>query len=439
MKTQLSERARADLRRTLGEMESLAPLPPELETRPIELRPQTKSAPRAFVVAIGAAAAVFALVVPIALLSGGPDVDDVSQSVPSPTQAGTEAPDPDPAATAPVDGWAITDAPSLGSAIGTTEGGFVAISTDLVQTSEDGVAWVSAGSLGEGTAAVDFERHGGTLVAAGVVISEDEDGGRTHSGAVWTSTDRGATWTQTDLSVRDITTTPDGFVAVGVEKQDDSDLENKTQGVLWTSKDGLAWTRVATTVDPEGISSSFSNVVWNGQIVILGQRGPDHVSEGSGLDDSETHENVTWFSDGTDLSEPVPSNLEGFLDANQTAVTPHGIIAMTHWTTPTVKTVAAAWISTDGTTWTELNIEPGNYEYTDIGQLGDEVFITGYDLSETDDTGIWSTLDGTNWERLELPDLPDFTRLTQIEVSESAFVIAGDQTSTGIIASLPRR
>jgi hypothetical protein len=70
MNTELSERARADLRRTLGEMESLSPLPPELETRPIELRPQTRATPRPFVVAIGAAAAVFALVLPIALMSG---------------------------------------------------------------------------------------------------------------------------------------------------------------------------------------------------------------------------------------------------------------------------------------------------------------------------------------------------------------------------------
>ena len=225
--------------------------------------------------------------------------------------------------------------------------------------------------------------------------------------------------------------------AVGIEKRDDSDPDyNKTKGVLWISADGLSWTQVATTDDPEGISSSFQNVVWNGQIVILGHRGPDYVPEGSG--DPEPHDNVTWFSDGTDLSEPVPSDLQGNLDADQTAVTPHGIIAMTHWMTPTVKTVGAAWISDDGTTWTELDIEPGNYEYTDIGQIGDEVLITGYDLSERDDTGVWSTLDGTNWTRLELPDLPDLTRLTQVEVTESALVIAGDQSTTGVIVGRQR-
>lgn len=438
MRSELSERARADLRRTIGEMESLAPLPPELETRPVELRPIAKATPRPLLVAIGAAAVVFAIVLPIAILSGNMDVDDASQTVPPPTQAETTAPEPEPTTTALVNGWAITDTPGLGSVIGTTDEGFISISMGLVHTSDDGVVWQPSGSLGEGASAIDIEHHEGTLVAAGVVISEEEDGGRAHSPAVWTSTDRGVTWTRNDLGVTDVTTTPDGFVAVGIERRDDSDPTYiKTQGVLWTSADGLSWTRGAATDDPEGISSSFSNVVWNGQIVILGHRGPDYVSEGSGLEDSEPHENVTWFSDGTDLSDPVPSNLEGYLDANQTAVTPHGIIAMTHWMTPTVKTVAAAWISDDGTTWTELNIEPDNYEYTDIGQFGDEVFITGYDLSERDDTGLWSTLDGTDWTRLELPDLPEFTTLSQVEISESALVIAGDQSS-GIIGSRPR-
>lgn len=443
MKTELSERARADLRRTLGEMESLASLPPELERRPVELRPQ--ATPRPLLVAFGAAAAVFTLVLPIALLSNTADVDDASQSVPTPTQAGTTAPEPEPTTAALVDGWSITDIPSLESVIGTTDEGFIALSTNfgelinVVRTSEDGLEWQSSGSLGEGAWAFDIERQEGILVAAGAVISEDEEGGRAHSPAIWTSTDRGATWTRTDLGVTDMTTTPDGFVAVGIERDDSNPNYIKTQGVLWTSADGLTWTQVAMTDDPEGVSSSFRNVVWDDQVIILGSRGPDGVTEGSGLEDPEPPDNVTWFSDGTDLSEPIPSNLVGYLDANQTAVTPHGIIAMTHWMTPTVKTVAAAWISEDGTKWMELNIEPGNYEYTDVGQIGDEVFVTGYDLSDRDDTGVWSTLDGTNWTRLELPDLPDFTRLTQIEVSESALVIAGDQSTTGIIASRPRR
>ncbi|HLF42834.1 MAG TPA: hypothetical protein VJA46_04805, partial [Acidimicrobiia bacterium] len=262
--------------------------------------------------------------------------------------------------------------------------------------------------------------------------------------AVWTSLDGGATWARVEVGmVADIAPTPDGFAAVGIERDDSDPDYNKTRGVLWTSPDGLSWTRVATSDDPEGVSSNFRNVVWDGQLVILGHRGADYVSEGSGLEDPSTHDNVTWFSDRTSLSDPSPSTLGGYLDESSTAATPHGIIALTHWSTPIVKTEAAAWISQDGINWTKLEIETGNYEYTDIGQTGDEVFLTGYEILDAEangvDTAVWSSLDGTNWTRIELPELPDWTRLQQVVVSESAIVLAGDQSTTGIIASRLRR
>jgi hypothetical protein len=163
-----------------------------------------------------AAAAVLVLVGGVGLL-----VPRLSDSSTAPVETTPTA--------ALVDGWAITDIPNLETVIGTTDEGFVAMSTNfgdlinVVYTSEDGLKWERSGSLGEGAWAFDIERQEGTLVAVGAVIYEDEGGGRAHSPAIWTSTDRGATWTRTDLGVTDITTTPDGFVAVGVERRDDSD------------------------------------------------------------------------------------------------------------------------------------------------------------------------------------------------------------------------
>lgn len=432
MRTELSEQSRADLRRTLGEMESLAPLAPELD-KPVALRRNPRSRPQPILVALGAAAAVFAVILPIALLSGTPEAAENDPSVVPPTQVGTTAPtDPDPTAVL-VDGWAITDVAQLDTIIEATDQGFVATSRSEVLASEDALTWRNIGSLGDDMFVYDIERRDGILVVAsgGLVNSET---GEAPAPSVWTSTDHAQTWTRTELAVSDLTVTPDGFAAVGIERDDSDPDYNKTVGVLWTSPDGLTWNEIATTEDPEGVSSSFSNIVWNDQLVILGHRGADYVSEGSGLEDSEPHENVTWFSDGSNLSAPVSSDLLGHLDADQTAVTPHGIIAMTHRMTPTVKTVGAAWISTDGTTWTELNIASGNYEYTDVGQIGDEVYLTGYDLSERDDTGMWSTNDGTTWARMEVPELPDHAILRQVEVTESAMVIAGDNNRSGFIA-----
>jgi hypothetical protein len=339
----------------------------------------------------------------------------------------------------------------MGAVLTAVDQGFVAVATENlvnneVRTSEDGIDWQRSGSLGEGAWAMDIEWKDGTLVVAGAVVTdvtnaEGEMEGRIHTPTIWTSTDRGGTWTSIELDVADITPTPDGFAAVGIERDDSDPDYNKTHGVLWTSPDGVTWTEIARSNDPEGVSSSFRNVVWGDQLLILGHRGPDSISEGSGLEDPAPHDNVTWFSDGTNLSDPSPSTLVGNLDADSTTVTPHGIIATTHWSTPTVKTEAAAWISQDGTNWTVLDIEPGSYEYTDIDYIGDEVFITGYEILDAEadgvDTGVWSSLDGATWTRMELPELPEWTRLHQVVASDTAFVIAGDHT-TGVIAGRPR-
>ena len=232
----------------------------------------------------------------------------------------------------------------MGAVVAAVDGEFVAFATkDLVDSevlvSENGIDWQRSGSLGEGAVAADIAWRGGIVVVAGGVISEttDADGqliDRIHTPAVWGSADHGRTWAKTEIGVADVTTTPDGFAAVGVEMDNSDPDYNKTTGILWTSPDGLNWTEVGRSSDPEGVSSNFRNVVFDDQIVILGYQGADGVSEGSGLEDSEPQANVTWFSDGTGVSEPAPSSIVGFHDADSTVVTPLGIIATTHWSTP---------------------------------------------------------------------------------------------------------
>jgi hypothetical protein len=337
-----------------------------------------------------------------------------------------------------LEGWILVEVPYVQPVLETTDGGFVAFSSHEVRTSSDGLTWQRVGSLGEGVWIFDSAHRDDTLVAAGSGFA-DEETGVAPPDAVWTSTDGGLTWTSTELDggVSDIAVTPDGYAAVGVERDNSDPMYNKTHGILWTSPDGLTWRRAAATNDQEGVSSNFRNVVWDGHLIILGHRGPDYPSEGNLSDDPEPHDNVTWFSDGTTLSDPMPSTLGGGLDASSTAVTPYGIIATTHWSTPTVKTEAAAWISHDGIAWTRLDIEPGNYEYTDITQHDDRVFLIGYEI-ETEDKGVWTTSDGTGWNRIALPDTPLRGVSLEVAVSDSALVIAGDHQAGGIIAGMPR-
>lgn len=438
MRNDLGEKGRNDLRRVLGEMESLAPLAPELEAQPAELQRTPRSRRNPLVVALGAAALVFALAVPVLLQSPSPDVGATDEQPSPTTMPVTPTTSPPSTAVMTVDGWIVTEVPYMQPLLEVTDQGFVAISSHQVRTSIDGLTWQEVGALEEGVWVFDIEHRGDTLVAAGRGFV-DEETDVAPPDAIWTSTDGGATWTATELGiVADIAVTPDGFAAVGVEFDNSDPDFNKTQGILWTSSDGLTWTEVARSDDPEGVSSNFRNIIWDDQLIILGHRGLDYPSEGNSSDDPEPHDNVTWFSDGTSLSEPSVSNLVGNLDEDSSAVTPFGIIATSHWSTPTVKTEAAAWISQDGVSWTELEIEAGSYEFTDIAEYGDEVFLVGYELGG-DNMSVWSTADGSTWNRIALPDISLRGVSLVVGVSESAMVVAGDQMDRGVIAGAPRR
>jgi hypothetical protein len=440
MKNDLSEASRGELRRVLGEMESLAPFAPELETPTLDVQPQGRSGPNPLLVALGTAVAVFALALPAILQSPSPGTTDGAGSTPETSPAATPTSSPNSSTVPGGEGWAITEV-GLGTVLEVTDAGFLAVTSNEVQNSDDGTNWQHLASLDDGIYLFDIEHRGDTVVGAGGGLV-DVEAGVAPPTAVWTSLDGGATWTHTEIgSVSDITSTPDGFAAVGVERDDSDPGYNKTRGVLWTSSDGLSWTQVAASDDPAGVSSNFRTVVWDGQLLILGDRGADYVSEGSGLDDPPPHDNVTWFSDGTNLTDPSPSTLGGYIDEDSAAATPYGIIALTHWSTPTVKTDAAAWISHDGINWTVLEVPPG-YEYTDVAQSGEDVMISGYEILDAQDdgidTGVWTSSDGAQWTRIELPKLSDGTRIEQVEVSETAIVIAGDQSAKGVIAGIAR-
>lgn len=453
MRNDLRDDSRADLRRVLADMESLAPLSPEFETQPLQLRRKPRRDRNSLLVALGAAVVVLVLAVPLVLRSPSGDMfgsnnspPTAAQVVPTTSPSLTEVTNVDasPSSTeaTQVGAWTVTEVP-YPTVIEAMGQGFVAVSAHEVRSSDDGIEWFEVARLDDRTYLFDLEHRGDTLVGAGSGFVDPAKGFETPQ-LVWTSIDRGVSWVSVDIGmVADITVTPDGFAAVGIERDNSDPNYNRTGGVLWTSPDGLIWTQIATSDDPEGESSSFRNVVWDGQqLVVLGHRGATYVSEGSGMEDSE-HDNVTWYSDGTAISEPMPSSLRGNLDADSTAVTSHGIIATTHWSTPTVKTVGAAWISQDGVTWTTLDVEVGNYEYTDIGHSGDDVFLSGSELGKIGDRGLWVTRDGSSWTRVELPEGLVDGIPQQVEVSEGALVFGADHLSesgqlVGILAGKPR-
>ncbi|MFP3881882.1 MAG: hypothetical protein ACLFWH_06140 [Actinomycetota bacterium] len=107
MRNGLSEKSRNDLRRVLGEMESLAPQAPELDAPPARLQPEVRRRRNPVLVAVGAAALVFALALPVVLPSPSPDDVGPANEQPPPTTT------PATATTSPATTAASADLPTV--------------------------------------------------------------------------------------------------------------------------------------------------------------------------------------------------------------------------------------------------------------------------------------------------------------------------------------
>jgi len=170
------------------------------------------------------------------------------------------------------------------------------------------VATVWHGTAAEGLARIphDDEVFGGAgmpwihglatggpgLVAVGTTDSHYLDDPQWSPAAVWTSID-GATWERVahddevfgdddDATMRDVTSTPWGLIAVGTRVLGWEDpLDMRFIGTVWTSPDGLTWTRLADedgTFSGDGHTSLASVTVGPSGLVAVGEVG---AGEGS--------------------------------------------------------------------------------------------------------------------------------------------------------------
>jgi hypothetical protein len=172
-------------------------------------------------------------------------------------------------------------------AVGATENW---ISEDLVKVrpsvwiSPDGLDWARAWDGPEterdATAYGQFDAQmqavtvasDGTLVAVGSML--DEQGAAV--AAVWTSSD-GVTWDRVphdptvfgdsgelELTMWDVVADTSGFVAVGGERQ-----SGATHPALWTSPDGVSWSRVELDSATAGFAGPFASVTVGGEGLVV--------------------------------------------------------------------------------------------------------------------------------------------------------------------------
>jgi hypothetical protein len=275
--------------------------------------------------------------------------------------------------------------------------GFVAVGATnwqgdgAVWTSPDGLTWTllpnnEAPPLGgPGAQSIESITTGGPgLVAVGATLDAPDVGGL--SATVWTSED-GINWSKipyseaafgsiindprpkpgnSRTSMRDVTEGGPGLVAVG---------EDTHAAAVWTSPDGITWSRVPH--DPEVFGGSSMRRVAAGESGLIAIGGKVWTSP-DGFNWSVVHDDR---------------------DLDAVAVTESGFVGVggdgnTVWTSP------------DGVTWNRV---PQNDSFFgggadkqvmyDVATVGDQVMAVG--------TSVWTSPDGLTWSRIyQDPALP---------------------------------
>jgi hypothetical protein len=252
-----------------------------------------------------------------------------------------------------------------------------------------------------------------SVVAGGpglVGVGYDESGGDADA-AVWTSPD-GLTWTKVaheeslfggagDQMMNAVVAGGPGLVAVGLDES-----VGDTDAAVWTSPDGLTWSRVphddAVFGGPEA-QLMYSAVAGDMGLVVVGL----DASGGDG-------DGAVWTSlDGLTWSR-VPHNEQALGGSdhqimNHVALGGPGLVAV-GTDSPSGPANAAVWYSPDGLVWTRVPHDeqvfggPDRQAITSVAEGGPGLVGIGYDLADFESV-VWTSPDGLTWTRMGQDDL----------------------------------
>jgi hypothetical protein len=374
--------------------------------RPIPLVADTKrrsSWEPLVVTAAAAAVVVAAIAIPLMLRSPLQDSpiatpDEVTTTTPAPISSSslTWSRVPHDEATLGGEGFQTMSGVTVGGP------GLVAVGS-AVWTSTDGITWTRVGDQPLNGSMSDVEVGGPGLVAVGVA----DDNTRGGDAAVWTSGD-GVTWSRVphDEAVfggegtqimHSVTVGGPGLVAVGAAE------EGSDAAAVWTSVDGITWSRVP---HDEAIFGGPANHTMND--VTVG--GPGLIAVGAEF--SASHQNAAvWTSmDGIAWSR-APHNHEVFggsgnVGAEMWSVTAGGpgLVAVGgRWDGPLAQRTyhAAAWTSSDGVTWT---LVPDDETVFGGDPSMRSVTVAGPGMVAAGGATVWTSVDGIRWSRIPHDD-----------------------------------
>ena len=337
-------------------------------------------------------------------------------------------------------------------AVASTGSGLVAVGADrsggdadaAIWNSPDGITWSrvphdEAALGGESDQFVNDVTVGGPgLVAVGHEgpLFADTDA------AVWTSPD-GITWSraphdeavfggENDQSMTSITAGGPGLVAVGRDSSgDDSDA------AVWTSADGITWSRV-----PHG------EAVFGGE----NDQGMNSVTAGGlglvavgGDGSAEDEDAAAWISPNGITWSRVPHDEAVFGgDSHQymsdVRAGGPGLVAVGRdFDDTSGARVAAVWTSPDGRAWSRVPHSDAAFaeaEMNSVTASGMNLVVVGVDRSVRGwDGAVWISPDGINWSRVPhdggMFGGDDFQRMHDVTATEVGFVAVGHDNANG--------
>jgi hypothetical protein len=388
---------------------------------PISAATDSPRTRRPWLVAATAAAVVLAVIAPMVLFTGDGELDvgstgpDTAPSVPA--TAVSQAATPNAVAF----GWTRLpdDEAVLGGANtqvmwSVTDGGpgLVAVGWDgpdaAVWTSPDGIDWVHAphdDALFRGASMFDVTVGGPGLVAVGIVDPvpvEDHaaDGFFGGDAAVWTSVD-GITWSQAPhdeaafggvdfQSMQSVTAGGPGLVAVGAHGVG----IGHNYGLVWTSVDGITWSRVPH--DPAVFGAS--------QIEAVTVGGPGLVAVGTAFPNPATQDvqaAAVWTSvDGITWSRvPHDEAVFGGGAMRDVIVGGPGLVAVGD-TGSENGTDAVVWTSVGGITWSRVPHDEavfGDDRTMHSVIAGGPGLVAVGETHEPSLASVWTSVDGITW------------------------------------------
>jgi hypothetical protein len=279
--------------------------------------------------------------------------------------------------------------------------GLVAVGS-AVWTSVDGLTWsrVPDDEAIFADAPIHSVTAGGPgLVAVGVAFDEVEPG--TDAAAVWTSPD-GFTWSRVphdeavfgDAAMTSVTAGGPGLVAVGWDGQPHGGESN---AAVWTSPDGFTWSRVP---HDEAIFGEVTGA-WMHSVTV---GGPGLVAVGEWARADQWGAAVWTSVDGLTWSR-VPDDEAVFGNAAMRSATAGGpgVVAVGR----ADRRGAAVWTSPDGIVWSRVPHDDAIFGNPN-GTVMESVTVGGPGLVavgwDTYGASVWTSIDGINWSWVQNPN-----------------------------------